>query len=647
MSVVVNVIGDKEYTEEYLCSIELKKIFDESIPRTVIGEISIFSNITLFGQEVKDIDILVVGSLSNCPIRISINSGIKKEVVSVESFVTAIELKTHDSSGIFRKGVDLYVNYGIKSHNVTEQSNKQKYSLKNYFEKAIGRSPYITNLIWLRNVNQNQLSNLFNENKEKITTNIFSGVDFSFQSFIQLIAYQNCVSFYNGFYHINNNNSLSNSDYRNVVSLFNKVKHLSGQLTRQRVEQITSNSITKIESDSLLIFRGRSGCGKTVTLLQKAITLSEEDDARVLILTYNKALVSDIRRLFAFAEIPDFFNEKSIHVTTMQSYFYNLINETIYNGSLDAEMFLKNYGDYIDELLSLIDDRDVLNEYLDICNSNSKLCWDYVLIDEAQDWSKSECVVISHLFADNRIIVADGGQQFVRNINVFDWNSLGSHKNVKLKRCLRQKRNLVVFCDALCKKIYPNYIYTEYTKEMLGGRIIITNLQSFFEVYKAEYDKCIENGNSAYDVLCLVTHDLVDGNEEKKFKYRAQFVKNNISYWNGIDDKERSSYPIKPDEIRLLQYESCRGLEAWMTICFDLDVFLENKESTFVPRESDSLALESENDQKRKNIVNWLSMPLTRSIDTTIIVLRDHESKFSKNILDVAHDHGDYVTVIL
>ena len=47
--------------------------------------------------------------------------------------------------------------------------------------------------------------------------------------------------------------------------------------------------------------------------------------------------------------------------------------------------------------------------------------WDYVLIDEAQDWKKSEKDIIFHLYGAKRLVVADGVDQFVRGTEKMDF----------------------------------------------------------------------------------------------------------------------------------------------------------------------------------------------------------------------------------
>ena len=68
--------------------------------------------------------------LSNCKYNIEIqkNEHWEKYPVAVESFCATIEVKSHSTDGVFRKGTDWYVKCGAKEHDVTYQSNTQKES---------------------------------------------------------------------------------------------------------------------------------------------------------------------------------------------------------------------------------------------------------------------------------------------------------------------------------------------------------------------------------------------------------------------------------------------------------------------------------------------------------------------------------------
>lgn len=69
----------------------------------------------------------------------------------------------------------------------------------------------------------------------------------------------------------------------------------------------------------LLVFRGRGGSGKTIRLLRLAKDLYN-NGKRVLLLTFNKALVADIRRLLVLLGINNQGFDRGIHISTAHKY---------------------------------------------------------------------------------------------------------------------------------------------------------------------------------------------------------------------------------------------------------------------------------------------------------------------------------------
>ena len=128
-----------------------------------------------------------------------------------------------------------------------------------------------------------------------------------------------------------------------------------------------------------------------------------------------------------------------------------------------------------------------------------------------------------------RIIVADGGQQFVRRINVCDWSVVRDRNNIKLKYCLRQKENLVSFTNAYSQRldILGGKVLTR--NNMPGGKVIITTDDQLMAVHRQEIKRLCEAGNIPYDMLYLVPHAL--GNRtygERSFSMKPQFEQNGI-----------------------------------------------------------------------------------------------------------------------
>ena len=67
------------------------------------------------------------------------------------------------------------------------------------------------------------------------------------------------------------------------------------------------------------------------------------------------------------------------------------------------------------------------------------------------------------------------------------------------------------------------------------------------------------------------------------------------------------------EEVRLLQYDSVRGLEGWTVVCMDFDVFLEEKSAEYQDEAVDTLMLENPRERKKKHLYNWAMISLTRA----------------------------------
>lgn len=651
MSVSVTITDLKDNaSDEYDAACKLKDILKNTLPPSIEGEIAILSNVTLFGQKSKDFDIVMIGEFDNYSknFRIKFDNFDKSvENVFVRSFITTIELKSQPADMVRLEGNDFYVKYKSGWHNVTEQSESQKYSMLNYIEEKIGVRPFITNLIWFNNLLPEDIINLSGYEDYMFKTNCLPSI-FSFDNLMQeLLTQKNFKS--GNKYNIfdSNNTGYTNNNIKNIISSFTKIKSTMGVLTRKKVESITAAKLKLYKSNDenkLQVYRGKAGSGKTANLINKAVYLSYEYDSRVLILTYNNALVSDIKRLFSFAEIPDLFDDKTVYPTTLHKYFYHLINKVLYENKLNSDMFVKNYKKYLDEFMEFISDDESVEEIKKSISNYDELNWNYIFIDEAQDVSREESEIIRRLYKPKNIMVSDGGQQYVRNIDVFDWNLLNNKINIKLKECIRQKSNLVNFNNYLNKKIIFEYPKIASNENMVGGKtIIISNKEKFYEVFNKEKKKSQKIGNSNYDILFLVPSFMVKKeNGEKSFIYKNEFKFNNINVWDGTNDECRSKYPPSDNYPRLYQYESCRGLEGWIVVCLGLDAFIEEKMKDF-KYDTESLLFESKDMQMRKFAINWLSMALTRAIDTNIIVLHSENSKLSKIIYEIYKDHTDYI----
>src|SRR5690606_11029426 len=100
--------------------------------------------------------------------------------------------------------------------------------------------------------------------------------------------------------------------------------------------------------------------------------------------------------------------------------------------------------------------------------------WDYIFIDEAQDWPEDEKEILFTIFKTNKFIVADGVDQLVRGIRRTQWTrNIESHIDIKGQRkSLRQKTNLCNFVRTYSDQFGLNWD-VEPSSDLPGGKIQI------------------------------------------------------------------------------------------------------------------------------------------------------------------------------
>ena len=95
---------------------------------------------------------------------------------------------------------------------------------------------------------------------------------------------------------------------------------------------------------------------------------------------------------------------------------------------------------------------------------------------------------------------------------------------------------------------------------------------------------------------------------------------------NNLEENKNKKFPI--DAHRILNYQSCRGLEAWTIVLWNLDVMIQNIKSNYVKDFPDSVENEI-----TEHVNNWLLMIFTRAIDSLVITFSSYESEEYKMIV--------------
>lgn len=688
MPLKINIKGNSE-TSEYKDALVLKQIFLDSL-RNANGEILIVCNATLFGQEVKDVDLIAIGKLENYSTTINTKVKTKKyntyheldeeyRKVYINDFCYVFETKKHRAEDVQLNGLNLLVKYNNKLKDVTTQSESQKYSLTNFFEDRLKFKPYICNFIWLRSVSFESIKNLLGDNSKIHKKHNYLPSQFNFNTLIELASIQNFpYQSTDGNGNLRGFAGLSSFPYSQEVNfdkiapifdIFNNVKSGVGDLTRKKIARITSKLLADQQyaqsiGEKLLIIAGRAGTGKTIKLLTIACDLALNKSARSLILTYNHALVSDIKRTLALADIPDDIDSHSVNITTLHKFFYEILIgfgvgkiEIFKSGKKYIPNFINQYQELLIELSDyleneLINETDIQN----LMNSrHEQVAWDFLLIDEAQDWNEIEKYLIFKIFGKERVIIADGVDQLVRGQKKCNWTQklhMSEFIKTNEKKGLRQKVNLVNFVNELAKKLDVNWSI-EPKDELIGGSVIVKTNSYDSAFHNEIFNSCKTNGNSAYEMMFLVPPILVK-NELKADEYGKQkvhksflnindFNQKGIKLWDGTNSDLRSEYVVDLDEHRLLQYESCRGLEGWTVVCLEFDEFIKYKMETYKEEDSNELALETFDEKRDRFVYLWALIPMTRAIDTLVITLKDVNSPIGKVLKEIHQENPDFV----
>lgn len=672
MSVKIELRGKRD-TAEYSAGQKLRDIFKNGLHKGAEGHIIILAGATLFGQSTKDVDLIAYGNIQGLRKQLKFRDTENKLIsgnVFINNFCLCFETKRHTARDVILDGLVLKVRYNGKLHDVTHQSERQKYALKNFLEDRTHQPPpYICNFIWLTGISPQSLKNLIGNDESARTRHNYLPASFSLDWLFQLAAVQNKPYKIpdKGYYICNavsKKYDIHDYDICAALNLFTEVRTATGDLTRKKLEKISQRLLRDQNyadaiGKELLIISGRAGTGKTIKLLRLAYDLAINQDKRCLILTYNLALVSDIKRLLALIRMPDDVDSYSVNIGTLHKFFYELVIgfdlggvETSKNGIKYISNFVSKYEDYLDEVseyieAGVIDDNDI--QELMKCR-HDEIAWDFVMIDEAQDWSPKERDLVYRIFGYKNIIIADGVDQMIRSQAHCNWARNIPHHKISERRCLRQKRNLVEFVNAYAEEFDLGW-NLDPIEEYEGGKIVITTESTPYDVFNREFATCEKFGNRAYEMMFLTPPSLVkrDGkNEEGKpirsFGLAEEFKSQGFKLWDGTRQDLRSAYPSDVNEHRLLQYDSCRGLEGWTVVCLQLDEFVRYKFETYEEDEGQANLFQEDAEDKRERFVHlWSLIPLTRAIDTVVITLKNPKSPYAQKLKSLAEKMPDFV----
>jgi hypothetical protein len=277
--------------------------------------------------------------------------------------------------------------------------------------------------------------------------------------------------------------------------------------------------------------------------------------------------------------------------------------------------------------------------------------WDYVFIDEGQDWPEDERDLLLLLFPDRPFALADGRDQLIRQGKPCEWGQKLQKSKLSIhprERGLRMKANLTRFLNALATRLGLAEWSLEVHVEAEGGQIIVV-VGDYLEqpdLHAELMERNRQAGNSPIDLLACVPYTRVSKDPQtlrsvsdpaRKWREQGQPV------WDGVDEDQRDTFPSSLEQFRIVQYESCRGLEGWMAFLFGLDTFFEFKRREWHPTAGAEGALAHDPVAASRYAARWVMIPLTRGMDSIVIELSEALGPFWQALRDIASSHCDYV----
>lgn len=606
----VQILGS-EHGAEYNAACQLR---DTLLPRLRRGDrLQILVGRKCHGEWKQDLDLILLGTFGQGLSLPSPNTE-RQARVKLVNVAVVIEVKDHPPEKVRIDAGHVKVLYKSGWSDATDQVEKQVLSLRRYLGRGNVTAPFVGQVLWLRNVHKDNF-------RDSLPNNVLCGQP-SYEEVCDLLCrVRPPVLGGDG------RPFIAFTRNANINAVAEVMKHLGHSfqptpLDRKRLEKISQRLVAdqkyiKERGKQLLAFRGRGGSGKTVHLVRLAKGLRDDFGDRVLLLTYNHALAADIRRLITLMGIRDTIGDSGVEIQTAESFFVGLISELDEWDRVDAG---KDYEAYyrakkhrvLDDIANL--ERDEVRELL--AGNYDKFGWDYIVIDEAQDWPEDERDLLFAIYGPERCVVADGVDQLVRETTPCDWAGhqlVQGRKQVVPLRPLRLTSNLCRFVTEFASAV--NLAWDQDPNdELLGGRVIVVEGDYTQSLHEEIMQAHAQKGNFPIDSLfCLPPES-----KERVSSVVEQLQEWGLKVWDGTRRDVRHRFPTDREEFRLVKYESCRGLEGWTVVCLGLDKFFENKLRVSSPGSLDDL-FETVDEAKRRIALSWCLIPLTRAIDVLVL----------------------------
>jgi hypothetical protein len=387
-----------------------------------------------------------------------------------------------------------------------------------------------------------------------------------------------------------------------------------------------------LEDDiNTIVLRGRSGTGKTLALLKMGFELMERN-YKIIVLTFNHALKSDLQR------IEKIYLNHTDSNTSFEKGILKILNIDGFIAELYSKVVIEKLNEFSDPQQLLLTRIKKLNESIDVfgtkeVRSAGNFHWDYILIDEGQDIKgealqlleklrPAQCKIISVISSDQ--VLNPSQKDTIDFEQIFD-----EFKPIECKINYRNYSGIREFSY----KVFKNYNVgsSKLDQESKNGDPGAINEAGTIELIP---DIEIHSKNFAYaltdeirDFNCQNNDILViEPSDNFLVKNGVKCYKNSLKEYN-LNCLDLKDVEIRKDlekqlefqqDIRIVDYESARGLESWIVIVRLPDLQYEHKKNSPL-----------EHDDRYSTLV---SIACSRAIKKLIITYSDENNPWIQKL---------------
>jgi len=653
---LIEITGVSE-GDEYAAALQLKRrILDlwPDLARSRTDIVRMFVGLKMHGQKIEDIDLVVIGSFSEARAfdpewKFYPRDGepFTPKAALVRNFALVIEVKSHDATGVRFENTVASVRYVRNGHVswecVTEKNRAQMFEFKKWLDRFGLDNVHVQNLVLFTGLKERDLPS---------RPHVCIASNTSFERILNVLGQvsgprenNQRVTLSYGAEQAFDNLLATNSPLFKILE--------PTPLDRRRMDLIAKSALPDTWLEELgerqILLKGRGGGGKTVFLLQIAYKAYDESGMRSLILTFNKALVADMRRTISLLGIPRGVESGGVAIETVHGFIGRLMLKLGIIENYDN--FLEKYDTHKANLQEYFRSEAITTDDLDAImrEDATDFDWDLVLVDEGQDWPADEIALLNTIYGPKRLVVSDGVDQYVRN-SVANWThdlAKADFRTRRLKKCLRMKVNVATFVADVAVRLGLDTWDLEPNADAIGGRVVIYDGDLAVEPERiaALVKDARELGNFPVDLLaCVPPGSIVNTGHGLVSEAAALYESIGGELWDGTKSDVRDAYPTSREQLRFVQYDSCRGLEGWISINYDLDQLWDYKvrQWNLEGRVHDAL-METREEAAARHAAQWMMIPLTRAIDTLVIGLGSSDGPLRSVLRRVADRHPDFV----